>query len=280
MKASAVVTGALLAAGCARTSEAPRPVEALSLRAPAEVVLDVAANGDALVGRVLPAEPESDADRVLHPSWLTRAGRRPLQGGDALEVRWIPGTAALLTLTRAHTLTRRASPDAPAVELDREVFGPLSLDARGTAVVYTKGDPPALSLVRLDLRSGVASPLAPGLVPAWCPALSPDGSEVVAVASPEGHPSLYRVRVGEAPRRWALPPGSPLPTGPGAPLVFGDALVFEDEAGLHALGLDGSARRSLPGVRHPVLSGDGLAVLAHRDGALVRLSARDLEASP
>lgn len=280
MKASAVVIGVLLAAGCARTTEAPRPVEALSRRAPAEVVLDVAANGDALVGSVLPAEPESDADRVLHPTWLTRAGRRPLPGGDALELRWIPGTTAVLTLTRAHTLTRRASPDAPAVELDREVFGPLSLDARGTAVVYTKGDPPELSLVRLDLRTGVASPLAPGLVPAWCPALSPDGSEVVTVASPEGHPALYRVRAGEAPRPWALPPGSPLPMGPGAPVVFGDALVFEDEAGLHALGLDGAPRRSLPGVRHPVLSGDGLAVLAHRDGALVRLSARDLEASP
>jgi len=278
MKTAAMILGAAMAvAGCARTTEAPRPAEALSYRASTEVVLDVAANGDALVGRELPAEPESDADRVLSPSWLTRAGRRPWRGGDVLEARWIPGTTAVLTITTAHTLTRRESPDAPAVELDREVFGPLSLDARGTAVAYTRGDPPMLSLVRLDLRTGVATAMAPGLVPAWCPALSPDGSEVVVVASPEGHPALFRVRGAEAPRPWVLPPGSPLPMGPNAPVVFGDALVFENETGVHSLGLDGSPRRSIPGVRHPVLSADGRSVLAHRDGALLRWTAGDLE---
>lgn len=277
MKASAVVFGVLWMTGCARTTEAPRPAEALSYRAPAEVVLDVAANGDALVAAVLPAEPESDADRVLRPGWLTRAGRRSTFGGDVLEVRWIPGTTAVLTRTTARTLTRSETPDGPAVELDRDVTGPLSLDARGTAAVYTKGEGPESTLVRLDLRTGVAAAMAPGMVPAWSPALSADGSEVVFVASPEGRPALYRVRIGEAPRVWSLPPGSPLPTGPGAPVIFGDALVFEDEAGLHALGLDGSARRSLPGVRLPVLSADRRTLLAHRDGALLRLTARDLE---
>lgn len=282
MRSIAAVMAALVLGGCARTTtaEAPRPVEALSLRAPGELVLDVAANGDALVGRVREAEPESDADRVLRPAWLTRAGRRPWAGGDALEARWIPGTAAVLALTTGHALTRREAPDAPAVELDRDAYGPLGLDARGTAVVYTRGEPPMLTVVRLDLRTGVATSLAPALVPAWCPALSPDGSEVVVVASPDGAPALYRVREGEAPRPWVVPPGSPLPTGPGAPVVFGDALVFEDEAGLHALGLDGSRRRSLPGVHLPVLAADGLEVLAQRGDALVRVTARDLEVTP
>ncbi len=279
MKASAVVFWAVVGLGCARTTEGGRPAEALSYRAPSEVVLDVASNGDALVGRELPSEPESDADRVLRPAWLTRAGRRAWRGGDVLEARWIPGTTAVLTLTTAHTLTRRETPDAPAVELDREVYGPLSLDSRGTAVAYTRGEPPMLSLVRLDLRSGVASAMAPGLVPAWCPALSPDGSEVVLVASPEGHPALYRVRAGEAPRPWVLSTEGPLPMGPNAPLVFGDALVFEDESGVHSLGLDGSRRRSFEGARHPVLSADGRSVLAHRDGALLRWTAADLEAA-
>lgn len=277
MRSTTAMLGALLAAGCARTTEAPRPGGALAYREPAEVVLDVAANGDALVARVLPAEPESDADRALAPTRLTREGRRPWRDAEVLEARWIPGTTAVLTLTRAHTLTRRPSPDAPAVELDREVYGPLSLDAHGTAVVYTRGEPPALTVVRRDLRTDESVALAPSLVPAWCPALSADGSEVVVVASPEGRPALFRVRVGEAPRPWVLPPDSPLPMGPNAPLVFGDALVFEDESGLHALGFDGTGRRSLPGVVHPVLSADGLGVLALRGGSLLRLSAVDFE---
>lgn len=277
MRSTKAMLGALALLGCARTTEAPRASGALAYREAAEVVLDVAANGEALVGRVLPAEPESDADRALAPTRLTREGRRPWRDPEVLELRYIPGTTAVLTLTRAHTLTRRPSPDAPAVELDREVFGPLSLDALGTAVVYTRGDPPELTVMRRDLSSGDVVAVAPSLVPAWCPALSADGSEVVVVASPEGHPALFRVRVGEAPRPWVLPPGAPLPMGPNAPLVFGDALVFEDESGLHALGLDGTSRRSLPGVAHPVLSADGLGVLALRGTALVRLSTGDFE---
>ncbi len=263
--------------GCSRVVEPARPVGPLAHRAPGEVLLDETAHGEALVAEVAPAPEGSDGDRVLRPTWLARDGRHPWRGGDVLEARVIPGTTAVLTITTEHVLTRRATPDGAAVELDRDVYGPLSMDAHGTALAYTRGDPPALSLVRYDLRAGRAAVMAEALVPAWSPALSADGSEVVVVASPEGTPSLYRVREGEAPRPWVLPPGSPLPTGPGAPVVFGDALVFEDEAGLHALGLDGVARRSLPGVHGPVLSRDGVTLFAQRGATLLRLGVRDLE---
>lgn len=88
-------------------------MEALAHRAPAEVVLDVAANGDALVGRVQPAEPDSDADRVLALAWLTRGGRRPWRGGDVLEARWISGTTAVLA-HRGGSLLRLAAADLEA----------------------------------------------------------------------------------------------------------------------------------------------------------------------
>lgn len=268
----------LVLVGCTRVVEPARPAEPLSHRAPNEVVLDELPNGDALVAQVTPAPEGSDGDRVLRPAWLSRDGRHTWRGGEVLEARTIPGTTAVLVLTTEHVLVRRATPDAAPVELDRDVYGPLSMDARGTALAYTRGDPPELSLVRLDLRTGRSAAVAPGLVPSWCPALSADGSEVVVVASPEGTPSLYRVREGEAPRRWALPAGTPLPTGPSAPVVFGDALVFEDEAGLHALGFDGAARRTLAGVHGPVLARGGAALIAQRGTELLRLSARDLEA--
>lgn len=55
----------------------------------------------------------------------------------------------------------------------------MSLDAAGRRVVYTRGDPPELQVVRAEVATGEATPLAPSLVPAWCPALSPDGREVI-----------------------------------------------------------------------------------------------------
>lgn len=269
--------GWLLLVGCARVVEPARPSDPLARMEPGEVLLDELPGGAAVVARVLPPPEDSDGDRVLRPALLTREGRRPWRD-DVLEARAIPGTGALLVLTTGHVLTRRATPDGAATELDREVYGPLSLDARGTAVAYTRGDPPALSLVRLDLRTGRAAVMAGGLVPAWCPALSADGTEAVVVASPDGAPALYRVREGEAPRRWELPAGSPLPTGPSAPVVFGDALVFEDESGLHALGLDGSPRRGWSGAHGLVASRDGSTLLTQRGATVLRLGARDLEA--
>jgi hypothetical protein len=267
------------------TPEAPPPRRViapppLSFRAADELVVDVAANGDALVGRPLPVPENSDADRTLTVRWLSRAGARPWRLRDApvIDVRFVPRSAALLVLTTAHTLVRLDAPAAAPVVLDRDVHGPLSLDATGRRVVYTRGDPPALEVVRAEIATGVATALAPGLAPAWCPALSPDGSEVLVVASPEGTPSFYRLRDGAPPARWNLPSDTPLPTGPTAPVIFGDAVVYESDGALRTLGLDGTLRGSLAGVGLPVHVPGAPTLLTQDAQRRVTLAApRDLE---
>jgi len=132
--------------------------------------------------------------------------------------------------------------------------------------------------VRADLRDGSLREMAPGLVPAWCPTLAGDGREVIVVASPEGTPGLWRLRDDAPPSPWTVPAGTPLPTGPSAPVVFGDALVYESDGALHALGFDGARRRTHPALGLPVLVAGSAALLAqtpqHR---AVTLSPRDLE---
>jgi hypothetical protein len=104
---------------------------------------------------------------------------------------------------------------------------------------------------------------------------------VIAVASPEGTPALWRLREGEAPTRWSVRDGVALPTGPSAAVVFGDALVYESDGALHALGFDGAPRRALRGLGLPVLV-PGAATLLAQDAQhrTLTLSPRDLEAAP
>lgn len=247
---------------CACTPEAtpshrvapPAPRAPLAERAADEVVVDLRADGDALVGRVLPVPENSDAERTLSLRWLTRGGARAWRFAErpTLEARFVPGSGAVLVLTTEHSLLRLDAAGAEPVVLDREVYGPLSLDASGRRVAYTRGEPPTLEVVRADLASGALTPLAPSLTPSWCPALSPDGSEVLVVASPEGTPAFYRLRDGAAPTRWSLPAETPLPTGPTAPVIFGDAVVYESDGALVSLGLDGALRGSQRGVALPV----------------------------
>jgi hypothetical protein len=226
----------------------------LDRRATDEVVVDLRGDGEAIVGRVLPVPPASDATRTLRLRWLTREGARRWRFGDAtaLDARFVPGSAAVLVVTTDHVLLRLDDPSGEPVILDRDVVGPLSLDAGGRRAVYTRGDPPDLQVVRVALDTGRTEALAPSLVPAWSPALSPDGREVVVVASPEGSPRLFRLRDGAAPEAWALPSDTPLPTGPGAPVVFGDALVYESDGALCTLGFDGVLRGVHRGVGLPI----------------------------
>ncbi len=258
----------------------PAPLTPLAQRAPDEVVVDVRADGDALVGRVLPVPPDSDADRALALRWLSRGGARAwrFDATPALEARFVPGSGAVLVLTTDHALVRLDAPGAAPVTLDRDAYGPLSLDAAGRRVAYTRGDPPALAVVRAEVATGAVTSLAPSLTPSWCPALSPDGEEVLMVASPEGTPAFYRLRDGAPPARWNLPPDTPLPTGPTAPVIFGDAVVYESDGALRTLGLDGVLRGSLRGVGLPVHVPGAATLLTHdARGNLTAAAPRDLE---
>ncbi len=258
----------------------PAPLAPFAQRASDEVVIDARADGDLLVGRPLPVPENSDADRTLSLRWLTRGGPRAWRfaGQVALEAHFVPGSGAVLVLTTEHTLLKLDAPEASPATIDREVYGPLSLDATGRRVVYTRGDPPTLEVVCADVSTGTLTPLAPSLTPAWCPALSPDGSEVLVVASPEGTPAFYRIRDGAAPARWEVAPDTPLPTGPSAPVIFGDAVVYESDGALHTLGFDGVSRGSLRGVGLPVHV-PGAPTLFTRDatGAVTSLTPRELE---
>lgn len=270
----------LALSGCPQERAPAARVDAVSHRAADELVLDLSARGEALVARVIPAPEESDADRTLTVRLLAPNGARRWRYADApvLEARFIPRSEALLVITTGHELVRLDGPDAAPRVIDRRVSPPLSLDALGRAAAYTRGEMPEFEVVRADLQTLTTRAMAPGLVPAWCPTLAGDGREVITVASPDGTPALYRLRDDAPPVRWELPANTALPTGPSAPVVFGDALVYESDGALHTLGLDGVARRTLQGVGLPVLVAGAPTLLAqdaqHR--TLV-LSPRDLD---
>ncbi|MDP3274428.1 MAG: hypothetical protein Q8Q09_04485 [Deltaproteobacteria bacterium] len=233
----------------------PEPRQESALQ---EFVLDVSALGDELRARALPVPEQSDADRTLAVRWRLRDGSvRAWAFADrpVLDARFIGRTQALLVLTTQHELLRldTQNPDATPVTLDREVLGPLSLDDAGRWVVYVRGEMPEYQVMRADIE-GQSQPvaLAPALVPAWSPMITPDGHEVIFVASAEGSPAMFRVRDSGAAHRWMLPPNVPLPTGPSAPVMVGDAMVYESDGAVFRLGLDGSDRGTLPGYSLPI----------------------------
>ncbi|MEZ4406054.1 MAG: hypothetical protein R3A52_06230 [Polyangiales bacterium] len=196
-RSATVVFALALAAssGCSRERSPSRPAmspvlaasPALDRRAANEELVDLAADGRALVARELPAPENSDADRVIAARVLPPDAQGEVTAlGDVLDARFIPSTRALLVITRDHHLERRDGTTRTAI--DEHVFGPLSLDAVGRYAVYTRGEVPDLALARVDLTTNRAEAVAPTLVPAWSPAISPDGAEVVVVASIEERP--------------------------------------------------------------------------------------------
>ncbi|MBL8683178.1 MAG: hypothetical protein JNK05_28680 [Myxococcales bacterium] len=240
----------------------------MTLRAQNEVVLDVSSAGEMLVGREIPPPPESDADRLLELRWVTNQGTKAwrFDGDEVLEARFVPRSGAVLVLTREHKLVRVDHPERTqeqGIEIDHDVLGPLSIDSAGRYVVYTRGEMPEYQLVRAEIASARAVAMAPSLVPAWCPTIMPDASEVLVVASPAGTPAFYRVREGREPERWELPSETPLPTGPGAAVVVDRTLVYQSDGAVVSLGLDGALRASLEGRSLPVLSADGTRILLH-----------------
>jgi hypothetical protein len=263
----------------APVTAAPIGSAVLARKAADELVLDLASDGSALVARVEPALPDSDGDRIVVARVLGADGRdHPVLGGQrVVEARFVGGGWPLLVIDTQHALVRVAAPGAAPETLGQSVYGPLSLSDDGRVAAYTRGDPPFLEVVHHTLATGQTVAVAPGVAPAWCPALSPDGREIVFVATTEGRPRWWRGVVGERVGVWeAVGADAPFATGPSAPRVYGDALVFENEAGVHSLGLDGTLRRTLPGLHNPVMPPRGAQVLATRSATDLRLTRIDV----
>lgn len=189
-----------------------------------EVVLDTRADGAALFGR-LEAYPENaDPDRVLTLR-VVGAASEALEGARVLDARF--AASGVVVLDEAHELAL-VRDDGTRVLLDTGVEGPLSVEAE--RVAYVRGEMPEFELAIADLRALEARTLTQGMAPAWSPALSTDGREIVFVSGAGGSPRLYRVDAsGGSPR--ALAPSARFPTAPVAPRWEGGVLRFEDELG-------------------------------------------------
>jgi hypothetical protein len=199
---------ALLLVACAG-EDAATVAASLSAR---EVLLDQ--RGDArLIGLLHDAPIDGDADRVL-----TLRGDVPpeLDGVDVLDARF--GAQGIVVLGADHVLSDGTTP------IDSDVVGPIAV--RGSIVAYARGQMPDYEIVRADLRTGAIETITQGMAPAWSPALSSDGREIVFVSSVTGTPRLYRYD-GAA---HLLPP-SRFPTSPIGPRWENGVLAFEDELG-------------------------------------------------
>lgn len=201
--------------GCAEppatSSQAPLVASAISLD-DGEVLLDV--RGDArLIGLVEPVPEASDADRVLSLRGVGLDGRRVLDArfvGDAVVLIDADHGLRVVEGDREHLLDERA--EAP-------------LSVVGDAIAYVRGEMPDFEVVRAVPATGEVRALAPGVTPAWSPALSPDGREVLFATSATGTPRLYRSGRGDV-------ESARFPTMPGGPAWRGEVLILEDEAGL------------------------------------------------
>jgi len=226
-RAAWAALGVLIAA-CAVPEDAPGPTVETAAAAQAEVILDARDDGAVLAGRLEVAPPSSDADRVI----VLREGSidPALDGARVIDARFVEDGIAVLGADRVLRFHSRGG----VIELDEEVYGPLSVAA--DKVAYVRGGPPDLELMRASVRTGAVEALTEAMAPVWSPALSSDGREVIFVSGVEGTPRLFRIDAAGA--LHPLPPTERTPSAPTAPRWTGATLVFEDEQGVVRLDLE------------------------------------------
>lgn len=195
----------------------------------AAVVLDVAGEeAQTFAGRLEAVRPNTDA----LPTFVLETvpdGLESLRGARVLDARIVSDGAVVLGadgVLRHHMAHE-------VVELDRDVLGPLSVAA--DKVAYVRGVPPDLTLAVVDLADGEPLELAAELAPVWSPALAPDGSAVLFVASAGGRPQFFRSDFAGVVQ--PQPVTMVTPSSFRAPIWRDGHLFFEHEGGVAQLDL-------------------------------------------
>ncbi len=177
----------------------------------------------ALAGPVEPVPFGTDAPRVVVlevvPDHLAA-----IRGARVSDARFTADGAVILG---ADGVLRHVT-STGTTDLARDALAPLSVEAN--RVAFAGGNPPDLVLSVVDLGDGTVHAVAPDLMPAWSPALSPDGSAVIFAASIDGMPRMVRATLGGTVE--VLPPIDVVPSSPRAPIWRDGILTFDHEEGV------------------------------------------------
>lgn len=217
-----------------------------------EVVLHPSAQAEGrLGGTIEPVRANTDALRVVTLDARAEALGLPA-GARVLDARRVPGGVVALGADRV----LRLYAGGQVKTLDTEALGPISAEAG--RVAYVRGEAPDLALRVMSLREGMPHSVTEAPMPAWSPALSADGQEVIFVATHEGQPHLFRAPWGGVAQ--PIPTGTRTPSSPVAPIWRGDTLTFEDEQGVVRWNLkEATIEAQRPGAR--LVPSDGSATV-------------------
>ena len=192
-----------------------------------------------------------------------------------IEAHFVPRSSSVLVLTTEHSLIRHDRVAGSFTTIDTAVFGPISLDEVGRSVVYTRGEPPELRVVQAKIATATTHVLDDRLYPSWCPTLSADGESIVFVASPDGDAHFYRSTANSQPELWNLPPSTPLPTGPTAPVWSDRPRTYESDGTLYTLSDDGTVDRAMEGLGLPIHpAGSNRVIVQNRQLQMLELPIR------
>jgi len=240
-----------------------------SSRAANEFLLDLHDDGARLFAAVEPVPPDSDAPRRIRVRWLDRPNSTPaawsFDGIPVLDARLIPGSQAAVVITSARQLVLLENRRAMPVHLDSNAHAPLAVSQDGRFLAYARGEIPDLEVVRYDLRRNASSSSSHHMAPAWCPALSPDGSRLVFVSGASGFPELYQLREDDSVVQLTDRKHDPIPfpSGPTAPVWINGSIAFGDADAVHVLALDPPRiLHSIPGAL-PVLADGARSLIVH-----------------
>ena len=243
-------------------------------------VIESAQDGRVLVGRALPAPPQSSARLLFEPVLFDERGREAALPpvGRLQDARFAPLPSKLLALLDEHEILWLWDGSSPGAEqVDTGVFPGFDFSHASDMLVYSKGVEPELDAWRLDLATRSRTQLTHDQEPVWGFAFSPDDKRIVYVGSQGGFPSLFTMGLDGTARARLTNRGvsdasvldettlAPIPDGRRPPVWGAGAIYVENAAGVHAIDAQGRVVWSLPGagqlhrgtVRDSILLRDG-----------------------